>query len=67
MKYGEKIKDARIKKGWQQSELARAIGVSQTMVSKYEKSIRYPSKGITLNIKIVLGVNDFDNKIRMKK
>jgi len=44
MKFGEKVKNARITKGLTQAELAKAVGVSlRTMVS-YENGECYPKK-----------------------
>ena len=39
---GERIKEARIKKGWSQGELAAAAGVTVTAISRYELSQRVP-------------------------
>ena len=54
--YSVEIKTAREQKKLTQKQLANGIGVTQTMVSKYETGIRFPSRGILLNIKMFLGI-----------
>lgn len=44
MKFGEKLKDLRKKKGLTQSELAKEIGVSLRTIISYEKGNSYPKK-----------------------
>jgi len=54
--YNIEIKKAREKKKLTQKQLADGISVTQTMVSKYETGIRFPSRGVLLNIKMFLGL-----------
>ena len=44
MKFCEKLKEARIKAGLKQEELAKALGVSLRTISNYESGERYPKK-----------------------
>ena len=44
MKFCEKLKEARIKAGLKQEELAEALGVSLRTISNYESGERYPKK-----------------------
>ena len=42
MNIGQTIKNFRAKNGWTQSELAERLGVSQKVISDYERQIRKP-------------------------
>lgn len=42
MKFGDKIKEQRIKRGLTQEEFAKAIGVSRRTLCHYEQGERYP-------------------------
>lgn len=44
MKFNEKVRDARIKAGLSQEELAKRIGVSLRTITNYEVQDRYPKK-----------------------
>ena len=44
MKFGEKIKNARVAKGLTQAELAEAIGVALRTIVSYENGDSYPKK-----------------------
>jgi transcriptional regulator with XRE-family HTH domain len=44
MKFGEKVKKARLESGLSQEELAKKIGVSLRTVTNYEVQNRYPKK-----------------------
>ena len=44
MKFNEKVRDARIKAGLSQEELAKKIGVSLRTITNYEVQDRYPKK-----------------------
>ena len=44
MKFGEKIKNARVAKGLTQAELAKTVGVSLRTMLNYESGERYPKK-----------------------
>lgn len=41
----EQIKDWRVKKGWTQERLARAVGVSVNTVARWERGERTPDRG----------------------
>ena len=43
MKFGEKLKQLRIGRGWTQAELARELYVSRSAVAKWEQGRGYPS------------------------
>ena len=53
---GERIKKARIASGYTQKELAINIGKSASIVSQYEKGIKYPRLDTFLKLVDVLGV-----------
>lgn len=44
MKFGEKVRDARVKAGLSQEDLAKKIGVSLRTITNYEVQERYPKK-----------------------
>jgi len=54
---GEKIKSLRLEKHLTQTELARRIGVSKSMVSSYELEQRSPSYEILIKIAAYFGVS----------
>jgi len=69
---GEKIKEARLAKGWTQAELASRLGVGQTAVGKWEKGVVTNIKrtmmqkiGEALNISplLIIGILPQDNKV----
>ncbi len=41
--FGKKIKEARIKNGWNQADLAQRMGLKQASISQFEKGIRFPT------------------------
>ena len=41
--FGERLRKARIDKGMNQEELARAIGMTQASISQFEKGLRMPT------------------------
>ena len=47
---GNKLKQLRIDKGFSQSELARRVGITKSMISSYENSMRSPSYGVLLKM-----------------
>lgn len=67
MQTSEKIKQARKKAGLTQGELAQKLGVSQAMISAYEKGLRNPKWETIRSIANALGVSvgeiapDLDN------
>lgn len=44
MKFGRKVRDARMRAGMSQEELAKAIGVSLRTITNYEVQNRYPKQ-----------------------
>ena len=54
---GEKIRDFREKKGWNQNELAERIGVTQKSVSKYELNKTQPSYDVLSALSNLFGVS----------
>lgn len=59
MKFGEKIRNARIAKKMSQADLARATGISLRTVQNYELGVRMPKKRNTYTILAeVLGINE---------
>ena len=59
MNISEKIRRARKEAGFTQSELAEKLGVSQAMISAYEKGLRNPKLETLQKIANVLKVNIF--------
>ena len=57
MKLGKKIRQARKNAGLTQQELANKIGVTQAMVSYYEKDIKKQTIEVTKRIASVLNVS----------
>lgn len=58
MKFGEKVRQARLSRGMTQAELAKAIGVSLRTVVGYENMETYPKKRETYHrLAEVLGVD----------
>lgn len=56
MTTGEKIKNARKKAGLSQAELGDLLGVTQAMISSYEKGVRNPKLETVRKIADALGV-----------
>ena len=56
MSPGRKIKNLRLDRGLQQTELADACGLTVSAISKIESGINYPRAGSILPIARVLGV-----------
>jgi len=48
--FGQKLKKLRIDKGLSQSELARRVNITKSMISAYENSLRLPSFDVLINI-----------------
>ncbi len=55
MAFAETLKKIREEKGLTQSELAKAVNVSQPMIAQYETAVRVPSAPTALAIAKVLG------------
>ena len=47
---GDKLKQLRIDKGFSQADLAQRIGITKSMISSYENSMRLPSYEVLLKI-----------------
>lgn len=47
---GNKLKQLRIDKGFSQTDLAKRINVTKSMISSYENSMRLPSYDVLLKI-----------------
>ena len=47
---GNKLKQLRIDKGFSQSELARRVGITKSMISSYENSMRLPSYDVLIEL-----------------
>lgn len=56
---GKAIKEIRLGKGWTQTELGRALGVSSFYISLIETGSRTPSFKVAKKIKGELGVDPF--------
>ncbi len=41
-KFAERVKELRVEKGLSQAELAKAIGVTQSIVARWEADLRIP-------------------------
>lgn len=55
--FAENLKKVRIDKGWNQGQLAQAIGVSQTAISQFEKGLRFPTPANINKFAEILGVS----------
>lgn len=59
---GEIIKNYRIKKKMTQEELANILGVTNSLISKYEKNIAKPSYNCLIELIKVLDIKDNELK-----
>jgi len=58
MKFGEKLKEQRVKRGLTQDELAEAIGVSRRTLCYYEQGSTYPkNRGVYKTISEYFGLD----------
>lgn len=55
MEFKDRIKQARIKKGLSQSDLAKAIGVHVTNISRYERGENRPTSDVLTKLANALG------------
>ena len=55
--FGKRLKALRLEKGWTQEMLAKRLGLSKSIVSAYETSLRYPSYEILVRVCDVYGVS----------
>lgn len=61
MTIGEKIKAARLKKGWTQTRLAEELGLSSEAVSKWERGYYLPDEYNEERLNDVLGLDHMDD------
>ena len=55
--FGSKLKDMRINKHLSQEQLAKRIGITKSMVSAYETSMRMPSYEVLIKIALFFNVS----------
>lgn len=53
----KKIRELRIKRGLQQTELAEMLGVSKSVVSSYENAVHLPPYDILVRLSNIFGVS----------
>ena len=56
MPFGNRLKEARLKRGFTQEELAKAIGVSKGSIGNYESEISSPKEEILIKLIKVLDI-----------
>lgn len=73
MAFNDRLKMARKNKGYSQKQLAELVGVANTAISNYEKSISFPNTDILYKLFDVLDVDpnylfwdDLSDKIKKK-
>lgn len=54
--FGEKLKKARIEKGYKQSELGEILGLKNTTISNWEKGVSNPDVEIVAKLCNILNV-----------
>lgn len=57
MKFGEKLKKLRNDKQWSQEQLAKKLGTSKQVISRYENGQRSPKLSIAIEYANILGIN----------
>lgn len=62
-KFGEKIKERRIQRGWSISELSKMTGIHVSYIRKYEKGISLPNEKSRKIILEKLGIDYYDESI----
>ena len=55
--FGNRLRALRIGKGWTQEQLSTRLGVTKSVISAYETSLRYPSYDILIRIAALFGVS----------
>ena len=55
--FGKRLRALRISRGWTQAQLSARLGVTKSVVSAYETSLRYPSYDILIRIAAIFGVS----------
>lgn len=58
MTFGDKLRKARLQKGWTQEQLAQQIGIAKSTLTGYEKGNREPD---VFKIKRILEILDVDS------
>ena len=56
-KFGERLRDQRVAKGWTQLELSRRMGIAPMDISNYERGAKKPRNERALLLAQVLGVS----------
>lgn len=56
LNFGNRLRALRQAKGWTQEELATRLGLTKSVVSAYETSLRYPSYDILIRITSIFNV-----------
>ncbi len=54
---GNRLRTPRTGKGWTQAQLSERLGVTKSVISAYETSLRYPSYDILIRIAAIFGVS----------
>lgn len=57
MSIGSRLKEARLRCGMKQEELARAVGVTKGAVGNYETGVSSPKESVLIKLMEVLGVD----------
>ena len=55
--FGERLRLLRRSKKWTQKDLAARLGITKSVISAYETSLRYPSYGILIRIAAIFKVS----------
>lgn len=55
--FGNRLRTLRVAKGWTQSQLSSRLGLTKSVISAYETSLRYPSYDILIRITAIFGVS----------
>ena len=55
--FGDRLREARIQKGWNQGDLAEAMNLTQASISQFEKGQRLPTPNNIDRFSEVLGVS----------
>ena len=54
--FGKRLKEERVKKGWNQEELAEKMGLKQASISQFEKGTRLPTPANVTKFCQILGI-----------
>jgi transcriptional regulator with XRE-family HTH domain len=55
--FGNRLKELRVAKNWNQEDLAQAMGLTQASISQFEKGLRIPTPANINKFAEVLGVS----------